>query len=195
MVYEVEQKFRVTDRDALVARLELAGVVWRTEIEQCDLYFAHPQRDFASTDEALRIRRIGQENRITYKGPKIDAQTKTRRELELPLVAGPDMADQYQELLVALGFRTVAEVSKRRRPGSWRHGAHTFEVALDDVDEVGVYVELELSVAPDQLADARAALLHAAAELELHEIERRSYLELLLGNRESRVTGGGRNRQ
>lgn len=190
MVYEVEQKFRVADREALVVRLEQAGVVWRPEIEQCDLYFAHPQRDFASTDEALRIRRIGQENRITYKGPKIDAQTKTRRELELPLVPGPDMAHQYQELLVALGFRTVAEVSKRRRPGTWRHGGHMFEVALDDVNEVGVYVELELSAASDQLAVARAALLKAATELELHEIERRSYLEMLLWNRESRVAAG-----
>ena len=185
MVYEVEQKFRVSDRAALVVRLERAGVVWRPEIEQCDLYFAHPQRDFASTDEALRIRRIGQENRITYKGPKIDAQTKTRRELELPLVAGPDMAHQYQELLVALGFRTVAEVSKRRRPGTWRHGGHTFEVALDDVDGVGVYVELELSAAVEQLDAARSALLHAATTLELLEVERRSYLELLLARRKS----------
>lgn len=185
MHFEVEQKFRVTDRAALVARLDRARIEWQTEIEQCDLYFAHPQRDFASTDEALRIRRVGQENRITYKGPKIDAQTKTRRELELPLVAGPEMAMHFQELLGALGFRTVAEVAKRRRPGTWRRGPYTFEVALDDVAEVGSYVELELSASAEELDAARAALLDAAAELELHDVERRSYLELLLLRRES----------
>lgn len=180
MQYEVEQKFRVVDRDELLARLNRAGVVWHDEIDQADLYFAHPQRDFSRTDEALRIRRVGQNNRITYKGPKIDTQTKTRRELELPLVAGDQWATQFQELLGALGFRTVAEVTKRRRPGTWEHGGRTFEVALDDVAEVGVYIELELTATPDQLDAARAALAEAADALELVEVERRSYLEMLL---------------
>ena len=44
-----------------------------------------PCRDFAQTDEALRIRTVGDTSFVTYKGPKLDATTKTRRELELPL--------------------------------------------------------------------------------------------------------------
>ena len=50
--------------------------------EQVDTYFSHPARDFAATDEALRIRSIDQENFVTYKGPKLDATTKTRREID-----------------------------------------------------------------------------------------------------------------
>ena len=82
MPIEVEQKFPVADRAALDRQLAALGFVPRDAELQVDQYFAHPARDFARTDEALRIRRVGQFNYITYKGPKLDATTKTRREIE-----------------------------------------------------------------------------------------------------------------
>ena len=88
MHIEVEQKFRATHSAELLARLERMGAVFAEPVVQVDLYFAHPARDFAQTDEALRIRRVGERNFVTYKGPKLDAMTKTRRELELPLADG-----------------------------------------------------------------------------------------------------------
>ena len=69
-----------------------------------DRYFAHPSRDFARTDEALRLRRIGEFNFITYKGPKLDATTKTRREIEIGLADGQQAATDAAELLAAIGF-------------------------------------------------------------------------------------------
>ena len=102
MKLEVEQKFAVPDLGQLQTRLlELGAKAGEPQL-QVDQYFAHPARDFAQTDEALRIRRIGQSNFVTYKGPKIDATTKTRRELELPLVlfglghgSGAHSVDEY----------------------------------------------------------------------------------------------------
>src|SRR5262245_61587146 len=115
MPFEVEQKFRVHDRDALVKRLNQMGARVAETIEQLDHYFNHPSRNFAQTDEALRLRQVGQSNFITYKGPKLDATTKTRRELELSLPSGSDALAQYAELLTALGFRPVAQIHKTRR--------------------------------------------------------------------------------
>ena len=83
--------------------------------EEIDVYFAHPARDFAQTDEALRLRRKGDANCITYKGPKIDATTKTRREIELPLAPGPESLASWTALLEAVGFRPAGEVRKSRR--------------------------------------------------------------------------------
>jgi len=81
MQYEVEQKFPVSDMPALQERLiALGATIGETQVE-VDLYFGHPARDFSKTDEALRIRRIGAKNCITYKGPKIDITTKTRCEI------------------------------------------------------------------------------------------------------------------
>ncbi|MGC4007101.1 MAG: class IV adenylate cyclase [Pirellulales bacterium] len=177
---EVEQKYRVTDTTAIEARLTTLGVVWHPPIEQVDRYYNHPARDFAVTDEALRLRRVGPDNRITYKGPKLDAATKTRREIELPLAAGIERPDQYDELLVALGFRPNREVAKTRLPGELRYAGRTIEIALDRIAELGTFVELETTADQAELPAARDAILRLAAELGLADVERRSYLELLL---------------
>lgn len=180
MPYEVEQKFPVHDAESLRARLSLLGATLGAPVAQCDRYFNHPALDYAATDEALRIRQSGDERFITYKGPKIDATSKTRREIELPLT-GDDA--HWAELLVALGFRPVAEVRKSRCTCELLRQGFAVEVALDDVEQVGVYCELELQAEAAALDAARQCLQTLEQELELGAVERRSYLELLLARR------------
>jgi adenylate cyclase class 2 len=184
MFYEVEQKFRVADLPALEQSLAALGASPGEAMVQVDTYFAHPARDFASTDEALRIRQVGDANCVTYKGPKIDTETKTRREIELPLAPGEAAALEFSELLMVLGFQEVASVHKTRRQVSipWR-GAHVIG-AFDEVPPLGCFAELELTTEQDGLDAARAAIASLAAELGLHDSERRSYLELLLESRQ-----------
>ncbi|MBI3464722.1 MAG: class IV adenylate cyclase [Planctomycetes bacterium] len=180
-MFEVEQKFPVECLDEMCERLIALGGKLDDPLEQVDAYYRHPSRDFAQTDEALRIRRIGQRNLVTYKGPKIDSTTKTRREIELPLPPGNAGAAQFAELLTALGFTLVAEVHKVRRAVHLIWQARAVEAALDDVAGVGEFVELETSADEAELADAKACLASLAKELELTTTERRSYLEMLLG--------------
>ena len=156
MKYEVEQKFRCDDPEALIAKLA-TDTKFGDPIEQVDRYFAHPSRDFSETDEALRIRRHGDTCVITYKGPKLDAETKTRREIELPLSSQPDDVEQYAELLIALGFNPVADVCKKRRCADLRWEGSDFEIALDEVVEVGSFVEIETGAEDDTLDEARGA--------------------------------------
>ena len=85
MSYEVEMKFPVSDMVSLEARLTGMGAAISAPISETDTYFAHPARDFAQTDEGLALRRQDTSHFITYKGPKLDAATKTRREIEIPL--------------------------------------------------------------------------------------------------------------
>src|SRR5580700_7856865 len=136
MHFEVEQKFRVREPAAWLAKLAARQLPLGEPEVQVDRYYAHPARDFAKTDEALRIRRIGQANYVTYKGPKLDATTKTRRELELPLAPGDAGAAEFADLLEALGFRPVTEVRKRRRNGQISWQGRSIELAVDEVDEV-----------------------------------------------------------
>ncbi len=90
MSFEVEVKYRAVDHDHLVECLLQAGAVAGAVVDHVDIYFSHPVRDFARTNEAFRIRRLGQENRITYKGPRRSGPTKTREEIEIPVAPGPD---------------------------------------------------------------------------------------------------------
>ena len=186
MQYEVEQKFPVMDIQALQERLiALGATIGEVQVEN-DLYYAHPARDFAMTDEALRIRRNGLKNFLTYKGPKIDATTKTRREIDLPLPDGEDSAQDWSSMLETLGFKPVGEVLKWRRKARilWQNQA--IECSLDDVQGLGEYCELELLTNFADLEPAKACIASLADKLGLKQSERRSYLELLL------APGGGR---
>lgn len=180
MQFEVEQKHRIEDAAEFIARLEERGVAFGAPVAQADLYFAHPARDFATTDEALRIRTVGDNSFVTYKGPKLDATSKTRRELELPLDPYDADGSRFAELLNALGFTPVAVVRKNRRPFHLNHGGREVEGALDEVDGLGTFVELELPANEESLDEAKRIIAALAAKLALGPSERRSYLELLL---------------
>ena len=178
--FEVELKFCVDSFDEVENLLASHNANLLHSTEQRDQYYRHPCRNFAETDEALRIRRTGDDVCITYKGPKVDATTKTRRELELQLHDGEQAATQMSEMLRALGFTDVAEVRKQRRRADvcWKN--ETVEVALDDVTNVGQFVELELIADDNSVEAAKNCLVTLAERLDLHKVERRSYLELFL---------------
>lgn len=203
-MYEVEQKYPVADVKAIEDRLGRLGASWHGTAEQVDRYFNHPSRDFAVTDEALRLRSTAAGVAITWKGPRLDATAKTRREIELPLAlaavpaaaqamaavpaaaeapsAVPAMLDHWTELLEALGFRRVREVAKRRRLATVAWEGAAIEVALDHVADLGDFMELELQADASGIAPAAARIESLARELGCSNAEPRSYLEMLLSN-------------
>jgi len=109
-VYEVEQKYPLADVAAVEAALARLGATWHATVEQVDRYFNHPCRDFAATDEALRLRRTGEALAITWKGPRLDATAKTRRELELPLAEAAVPAAAVAEAAVPAAALAEAAV-------------------------------------------------------------------------------------
>ncbi len=181
---EVEMKFPVADFAPVERQLRAWGAKALAGREEVDHYLNAPDRDFAQTDEALRVRCVGEVNFVTYKGPKRDAQTKTRTEIEVPLGQGQETAQQFLQLLQHLGYRFVAAVRKQRTILGLERGGFAVEACLDEVEGVGTFVELEIQAAEESLDAARSALLETAAALGLARSERRSYLEMLLTARE-----------
>jgi adenylate cyclase class 2 len=180
---EIEMKFPGADFPALERRLAEWGAVAEPAIDEADHYFNAPDRDFAVTDEALRMRRIGPTNRVTYKGPKRGTTGKTRTEIEVPLAGGDAAAADFARLLQALGYRPVAVVRKRRRIYRLQRGGFALEICLDEVEGLGRFAEVEIVAPEEQLAAARTVLLETATALGLGGEQRRSYLELLLAAR------------
>lgn len=182
---EVEQKFAHADFAALERRLAEWGATPGEAHTESDHYFNAPDRDFARTDEAFRLRRAGTTNCLTYKGPKRTAAVKIRTELEVPLPDGDTAAAQFTQLLVHLGYRPVAVVTKHRRQFHLQRGAFALTVCLDEVEGLGRFAEVEV-LAPEEQADAaHGVLAETAAELGLQDVERRSYLGLVLDARGS----------
>jgi len=166
------------DRHArLLARLAELGAVAGPEHLQSDVYLAHPSRDFAATDEALRLRHDGDELRVTWKGPKLDPPRKTREEIEFALATDGDTAALLFE---RLGFRAVATVAKRRVEWRLPGPDDAVVVSIDDVEGLGRFCEVE--VAAEDVASGRRALDGALRRLGLADAApiAESYLELLL---------------
>ncbi len=179
-MYEVEVKVPA-DIERIRSRLEALEATPRGRVVQEDTYYDAPHRSFPETDEALRIRSESRpdggdsEARVTYKGPLVDEHSKSREEFETAVGDGETMA----AVLTNLGFEPVATVRKARE----RFALEGYTITLDDVDDVGEYVEVETDVDGEEaLEDAREGAFGVLERLELDPDDqlRTSYLELVL---------------
>ena len=185
-MYEVERK-APADLDRVRSVLDRAGATREATVEQSDVYFQHPGRDFAQTDEALRLRNERDVDSsgvkrvvLTYKGPRLETGSKTRREIETG-VADPEATTS---ILTALGFERVCTVEKRRERWSFRGVG----VSLDRVTGVGTYVEVELESVPEELAlaEKRATDTLEALGIDPSETVQTSYLGFVLERQDER---------
>lgn len=174
---EVEMKFPVVSSDATRQKLRDLGFRQNHMHHEVDCYFNAPDKDFAQSDEALRVRQIDDRCILTYKGPKRGTKGKVRREIEVALA--PGSAKNMREILKQLRYEPSVEVKKARTV--YLHPAQKdVEISWDEVENLGTYVELEIKVPEGDEAEALACLQQLGEALGLGKEERRSYLELLL---------------
>ncbi|WP_436935160.1 class IV adenylate cyclase [Halovenus marina] len=200
-MYEVELKVRA-DHDRVRTRLSECGGQFLGAVRQEDTYYDAPDRDFAETDEALRVRAEstlstgGSSDRshrdgdaesvfLTYKGPLVDADSKTREEYEITV----EDDDAIRGILSGLGYGPAATVTKERE----RYELDGCTVTLDHVAGVGEFVEVELETAVANTQETEAAI-DAAREQAIEILDRlgldaddqirTSYLGLVLAARE-----------
>ncbi|AAM02084.1 class IV adenylate cyclase [Methanopyrus kandleri] len=177
-MYEVEVKVKLKNPEDVRKRLEELGEKVRT-VRQRDLYYQHPCRDFAETDEALRLRCSDDKVALTYKGPKVGRE-KSRVELEVVV----DDFETTDAILRHLGFEPLehAEVKKLRTVYTLEVNGEKVVAALDEVEGLGTFLELECKADDESEVDEKEKLL--VSILEELRVEgkrvRHSYLEMLL---------------
>ena len=107
---------------------------------EADHYHNAPDRDFAHTGEAFRLRRVGPASCLTYKGPRQDSAVKVRPEIEVPLswrAKVPPRTCCDCSVISAIG--RLCGGPQKRAPQSARSAVavSTLTVCLDDVEGVG----------------------------------------------------------
>lgn len=174
---EVEVKAKIDSFEDMEKRLNELGALKSKKEFQEDMYFNSPVVDFAKTDEALRIRTTKENEKtnifITYKGPKIDKNSKTRKEIEM----GIDDSEKCAGIFEAIGFRKVRAVRKNRQYFTYKN----FEISLDDVEGLEPYMEIEIALEDgNDYDDAQKSIFELFEKLGITDgFERTSYLELL----------------
>ncbi|MET1123652.1 MAG: class IV adenylate cyclase [Archaeoglobaceae archaeon] len=170
---EVEAKFPY--REGVEEKVREIAELVVEKLEE-DVYFSHPCRDFAASDEALRLRRDVEGVKLTYKGPKVDVETKSREEVNV----GVEDFERAKLLLLKLGFREFARVRKLRK--IYRLGDAI--VCIDDVEGLGRFVEVEVEGGIEK----KEKVFEIAASLGYARDESitKSYLEMLMERRRLR---------
>jgi len=189
--YEVEIKLSVSDKEVMKQKIIQAGGVPLNTDLQIDIYYDHPCRSFSETDESIRIRRRALTKdsstketehapvELTYKGPKVDKKTKTRIEYTVGLEE--ENYEIINKILISTGFRFVATITKIRE----FFDISGITASLDDVTDVGLFIELELIAdGDDRMKEARERILKLVKTLGFDEKDtiRESYLDLYLTN-------------
>lgn len=149
-------------------------------VRESDIYFTSPFHDFMHSDEALRIREsedyttASSVSHLTYKGPKLDTVSSTRKELETR-VGDPETC---REILLSLGYEELAPVRKLRQ----YYHRDNITACVDQVEGLGSFLELEILVDAET---GRPAALKAIEQLlhklgcRMEDTTRYSYLYML----------------
>lgn len=170
---EVEVKAKIDSFKEIEEKLKALGAAKSKKEFQEDIYFASPIVDFAKTDEALRIRTTNNDIFITYKGPKLNKEAKTRKEVEMSIESAGKAKDIFEEI----GFKEVRTVRKNRQYYTYEN----FEISLDDVEGLPPYMEIEIALRNgEDYSQAQDKIFELFEKLGITDgFERTSYLELL----------------
>jgi homotetrameric cytidine deaminase len=148
----VELKARDPDPDATIARCLALGAEDRGMLRQRDTYFA-------GRHGRLKLREMEESELIAYRRADSEAPAQSA----YIRVDAPDAQGLGQALGSALGATVV--VSKRRRLFLWEN----VRIHVDDVEDLGTFLELEALVAPDgsDLAAAQEKVARLRSELAI----------------------------
>jgi len=163
---EVEVKARII-REVVQQKLLAIGAHLVKKEKQVDTYFNHPCRDFKARDEALRVRKARKNVYLAYKGPKIDPETKTRKEVEVKVEEG------IFALLESLGFTPLKRVIKKRELYHWQG----LKICVDEVENLGSFLEIE---GKDEREKDKIFQLLNKLNISRSSLTRKSYLEVIM---------------
>jgi len=169
---EIEVKIEVPNLSPIRTRMDELHVI-PLILEERDIYYSPMDKNFAKTDEALRVRYSNGSCSLTYKGPRMKGRsTKAREEVTVTL----DSGENIEKILDSLGFLRVFEVKKRREFYQYQGAI----VCIDEVEDLGSFIEIEMS-STDSCEDAEVVIEKIKETLGIKgEHIPLSYFELLL---------------
>lgn len=141
MNIEIEIKVKIDNFDLLKSNLPKFGKLVKS-IRQIDEYYTPCQRDFfapKNPTEWLRIR-INPDRAFFEYDKSIDMQENGQQDGVQEYETDIKQPDELRKILGFLDFKKVVVVEKQRE--YWN--CENFEVVLDNVKELGCFVEVEL---------------------------------------------------
>ncbi len=194
LLIEVEVKAHIENLEFFEEQLKNKRYKYKSSLNHEDTYYNMPHglRDFIESDEALRIRKSIEFSKndkeipkkinyyLTYKGKKLDNNTKTRKEIEIKVEDG----DTLKELLTIIGFIEVLTIKKERQLYKTLYKNYEIEILIDYIPLLTQYfLEVEIGTELEENIEETKQILFEFLDffhIKKKDSIRKSYLELVL---------------
>jgi len=193
MTYEIELKIKLQGDDKrriedFLSSNQFTGK-YLGGFEQTDYYFDTLEPSFARKDIALRVRvensldnsvKTKPTIELTYKGKKLNPDSKTRLEYNLELLPGSNL-QHVESFFNELGFINSVSIYKKRL----NYSLESDIVLSLDTNELGDFVEIEKILEEKDLIESTENYLWDYLETIVGKMSKnrkivKSYLELIL---------------
>lgn len=177
---EVEIKLPIKDKEKLHRDLCSLGFKTGELVKESDIYFNNDGYDLKKQDKALRIRYCIHLKKqisscvLTYKGPKLDTISMTRKEIEMDI----SDFDKCLQILEGIGYKPLCPVHKVRQ----YYHKQSITACLDQVEALGDFLELEIIISDESKREQTLEKLKEVLEVlgyKISETTRKSYLSML----------------
>lgn len=146
---EVERKAEISSLDLEEIFLKLYA---RTEnaysVEYIDTYLDNKHLNIAADEQELRIRTINdevnsQKHLLTYKSKPIDAESKSKNEIELEI----ESAETMLEIFRSMGFEVKAQFTKECVNFPFTYKGYTIlATVVEFTDKSEIFLEIETQI-------------------------------------------------
>ncbi len=139
MIKEIEIKVKIDSFEKIEEGLKKLGCEVSEPITQNDVVFFDKNYD-GKTRNVLRIRTVNDKSILTFKRSTVDELSSIEKEVE---IKNPEIMTEMIELL---GYEEYVRVNKKRKKCNYKN----YEICLDEVENLGLYVEVEKMSDEDQ---------------------------------------------
>jgi len=146
---EIEVKAKLGDEEKVTSELKKLGAVFSEPIKQIDTVYTKiigDVEEYLKNDHFVRIRERSDGRFIfTVKVPKAARENLAKTEHETEVKD----AKELEQCLFLMGYKTSNKVTKIRRSCKIKD----YEICLDEVEELGTFVEIEKMVKDEEISD------------------------------------------
>ncbi len=168
---EVEVKAEITNILLIKEKILRQGAQFQETKYQHDILLDPPQADFSKTDQVLRIRNSNGNWKLDYKSPRLDTETKSRREYSLKIEDG----HQLKDIFSWMNFKIVGEIEKHCETYSYKE----LKIHLDSVTRLGTFIEVEVMAEETNFSQMKEEIFAFLTELGITNTIKKDYLELM----------------
>ena len=150
---ETEKKYFCANSEELISKINSLDFKLVSNSNESDEYFTDINSNYIKNRTCLRIRKTLDNMQVTFKGKSKDFSNSFCK-LESNYNVSKDSYNDFINLFSNLGFYSYTIVNKNRYTYRTTDKKYTYSIMVDNIDELGGFVEFELVCEEDTYDEA-----------------------------------------